>query len=270
MKEKILLIEDDAFLGDVLRRRLEVEGYSVSLARDGLEGWNMISVFRPDLILLDIVLPSMNGYEILEARAKDEFARSVPVIVISNSGQPVEINRILSLGVVDYLVKSHLEPEEVLSRVRAVFNGKDAGTAQTATRLAGRKILWVEDDAFLKDLMEAKFKREGCISLHAPDGAKALEILKTEVPDIIMIDLVLPDISGFELMSMIKKDERVKSVPLIVLSNLGQQSEIERTKQLGAIKHLVKAEREPDEIMQEIADTLAASKPAVPAAPPAN
>src|SRR3989338_11333531 len=103
---RILIIEDDIFLGDVLVKKLNVAGYDARLSRDGVAGLKELRQWKPDLVLLDIILPQMNGYEILEAKQKDRTIASIPVIVISNSGQPVEINRALALGVKDYLVNA--------------------------------------------------------------------------------------------------------------------------------------------------------------------
>ena len=119
---KILIIEDDIFLGDVLVQKFKSNGYEVNLARDGGSGLKQIYEWKPDLILLDILLPVMNGYEILEAKKKDTAISEIPVIVVSNSGQPVEINRALALGVKDYLVKAQFDPEEVLVKVRMQLN----------------------------------------------------------------------------------------------------------------------------------------------------
>src|SRR3989338_2634005 len=116
--KKILIIEDDSLLGSALKKKLVDEGLKVVLAPDGAIGFEQIKSFQPDLILLDILLPKMNGYEILEAKQKDPSIASIPVIVVSNSGQPVEIDRVMAFGVKDYLVKSQFDPEEVLVKVR--------------------------------------------------------------------------------------------------------------------------------------------------------
>src|SRR3989344_5011868 len=149
MAKKILIIEDDSFLGDVLVQKLKGEGFDVSLSRDGAEGLNKMKELKPDLILLDIILPSMNGYEILEAKQIDPQVASIPVIVISNSGQPVEISRVLALGVKDYLVKAQFDPEDVLAKVKlqfakenAVMGNVEVGVdTSTTDNLSGKKIL---------------------------------------------------------------------------------------------------------------------------------
>src|SRR5258708_35399574 len=93
MNKKILIIEDDQFLGDILTQKLRREGFDVSWVVNGAEGLKQIGIIKPDMLLLDMILPSMNGYEILEAKQKDPAIKDIPVIIVSNSGQPVGLNR---------------------------------------------------------------------------------------------------------------------------------------------------------------------------------
>lgn len=246
MTRKILLVEDDEILADVLTQKLKHEGYDVTLERDGRTGMDRMRTLKPDLVLLDIVMPQMNGYEVLEEKFKDTELRHIPVIVISNSGQPVEISRTTALGAVDHLVKAHISPEEVMAKVR-LYAGTEGSTVGVTCK--GKKILLVEDDNFLSDLLARRFGEEECTFIHAESGEKALEILATEMPDIVLLDLVLPGISGFDILERIKKDERTKGIPVVVLSNLSQESDIQRAIELGAVRHEVKAHLSPNEIV---------------------
>lgn len=258
MKKKILIIEDDAFLGKVLNEKLLKAGYDVSLVGDGGEGLRQISVQKPDLILLDIMLPTKNGYEILEAKRQDPGIAAIPVIIVSNSGQPVEISRALALGVDDYLVKAELDPDEVLEKVQLKLGNADDQTPTAgAGSLAGKKVLWVEDDSFLGDILAAKLTAEKCSLLYAKDGEAALKLIETNTPDIVLLDLVLPGISGFDVLEQLKKNDKTKNVPVIILSNLAQESDLERAKKLGAFKHFIKASIDPINIIREISSTLA-------------
>jgi len=101
----------------LLRRKLTQEGYEVSVARDGQEGLKIMREVKPDLILLDIIMPKMGGFEVMEAMAKEETLAKIPVIVISNSGQPVELDRAQKLGAKDWLIKTEFDPKEVLDKV---------------------------------------------------------------------------------------------------------------------------------------------------------
>ena len=272
MAKKILIIEDDVFLGDVLVQKLVKEGFEAIIARNGQEGFEKIKSLKPDLILLDIILPKMNGYEILESKYKDKEIKEIPVIVISNSGQPVEINRAIDLGVKDYLIKAQFDPEEVMIKVRSEMKKAEENKrvelqktlspehGQNPSILEGKKIMWVEDDKFLNDIISRKLARTKCLFFHATEGEKAMAMILEHMPDIIMLDIVLPGIDGFEILRRIKADQKIKHIPVIMLSNLGQSSNQEKSKQLGATRFLIKATVTLDDILDNIKDVLLESK----------
>lgn len=270
---RILIIEDDALLADVLVQKLKNEGFETLLARDGEDGYTQMQTLKPDLILLDILLPKMNGYEILEKKIKDPALAPIPVIVVSNSGQPVEINRALALGVKDYLVKAQFDPEEVLVKVRALLGtegnrGVDSGVAieglvnqkDNTSSLEGKKILWVEDDQFLNDIIARKLSTIKCVFFHASDGLEALKIVNAEIPDIVVLDILLPGMDGFEILHNIKSDPKTKNIPVILLSNLGRESDIEKGKGLGAALFMIKATVTPNDIVNKIQQVLSEAK----------
>ena len=117
MAKKILLIEDEEIMIDLLQRKLTKEGYEVFIARDGEEGMRTLREKNPDLVLLDIVMPKMSGFEVMEEMIKDKKLVKIPVIIISNSGQPVELDRVQKLGAKDWLIKTEFDPQEVVDKV---------------------------------------------------------------------------------------------------------------------------------------------------------
>lgn len=117
MAKKLLLIEDEEIMIGLLQKKLSQEGYEVSVARDGEEGMKAMREIKPDLILLDIVMPKMGGFEVMEEMNKDPELKKIPVIVISNSGQPVELDRAQKLGAKDWLIKTDFDPQEVIEKV---------------------------------------------------------------------------------------------------------------------------------------------------------
>lgn len=121
---KVLIIEDEEVLANVLGDKLKIEGFEVLKAKDGVEGLEKIKKDKPDLILLDILMPRMDGFGVLEMQKKDSEIADIPVIIISNSGQPVEIDRAMQLGAKDYLVKAEFDPQEVLIKVKNCLNKK--------------------------------------------------------------------------------------------------------------------------------------------------
>lgn len=123
--------------------------------------------------------------------------------------------------------------------------------------LQNKKILWVEDDAFLSDIVARKMSTVSAQLLHAADGAQTFKILENETPDLIVLDVLLPGMSGYEILEKIKQDEKIKNIPVIILSNFGQKSEVEKGLSLGAQKYLIKATLTLDEILLEMAKILA-------------
>jgi len=134
----------------------------------------------------------------------------------------------------------------------------DNDKQKEAVKSAGRGlILVVEDDTFLKNLIVQRLKREGFETQEAPDGKTALEFLKNTTPILIVLDLLMPGIDGFQVLEEVRKDPRLKGMPVIVLSNLGEEEHIERAKMLGADDYLVKAHFALGEIVEKINKLIA-------------
>ena len=112
------------------------------------------------------------------------------------------------------------------------------------------KIILVEDDDFLIDVYKVKLEKEGFEVEVIKDGAKAFERIKEVKPAVVLLDIVLPNLDGREILKILKNDPETKNIPIIVLSNLAQEEEIQKSMELGAAKYLVKAQFIPSEIIQ--------------------
>ncbi|MCH8244543.1 response regulator [Patescibacteria group bacterium] len=119
-----------------------------------------------------------------------------------------------------------------------------------------QKILVIEDDTFLRELIVQKLLKEGYEIVEAVDGEDGIKKVTEENPDIILLDIILPGIDGFEVLKKIKEDEKVKDIPVIILSNLGQQDDIDKGIKLGAKDYLIKAEFTPGEIVEKVKGVL--------------
>lgn len=119
-----------------------------------------------------------------------------------------------------------------------------------------RTVLVVEDDVFLSQLLKNRLTKEGINVLSAKDGEEAIKILKSERPDLILLDLILPKKSGFDVLQEIQSDPMLQRAPTIIISNLGQSSDVVRGKSLGAIEYFVKAQTSIDDLISKIKDFL--------------
>ncbi len=116
--KKVLIVEDEDIIIDLLKKKLLQEGYDVSIAHDGEEGLKSLREIKPDIVLLDIVMPKKSGYEVMEEMGKDPELSKIPIIIISNSGQPVELDKAKDLGAKDWLIKTEFDPQEVADKVK--------------------------------------------------------------------------------------------------------------------------------------------------------
>lgn len=127
-----------------------------------------------------------------------------------------------------------------------------------------KNILIVEDDAFLRDLISKKISSAGFNPIEAVDGKTGLEKARGGTPDLILLDLLLPAPDGFEVLKRLKQDKTTSSIPVIILSNLGQKEDIDKGMQLGAKDYLIKAQFTPEEIITKIKETLDTDENPVP------
>lgn len=123
-KVKILLIEDDPFLSSMYSTKFEMENFDVASAEDGAKGLSLALSDRPDIILLDILMPKMNGFEVLEKLRANKETKDVPVILLTNLNQRDDIEKGMALGAADYLIKAHFMPSEVVDKIKKTIANK--------------------------------------------------------------------------------------------------------------------------------------------------
>lgn len=119
---KILIIEDDSFISDMYKIKLESEGYEVFVAPDGVQGLEAAAKVKPELILLDVVMPKMDGFTVLENLKKNPEVADIPVVMLTNLGQKDSVEKGLKLGAQDYIIKAHFTPLEVVEKVKEFLN----------------------------------------------------------------------------------------------------------------------------------------------------
>ncbi|MEA3344422.1 MAG: response regulator [Patescibacteria group bacterium] len=122
MGKKILVIEDDKFLRKVISLKLDREGYEVSEAVDGEKGAKKIKEEKPDLILLDLILPGIDGFEVLSKIKTDSALSKIPIIILSNLGQKDDIEKGIKMGANDYLIKAHFTPDEIIEKIKLILD----------------------------------------------------------------------------------------------------------------------------------------------------
>lgn len=123
-KYTLVVIEDDKYLADIYAAKLKLEGFNVEIANDGEAGVKAVKKLMPDLILLDIMMPIMDGFSVLHAIKTDKETKDITVILLTNLDSPEDVKRGLEMGASDYMVKAHFVPSDIVDRVRNILNLK--------------------------------------------------------------------------------------------------------------------------------------------------
>jgi PAS domain S-box-containing protein len=204
----VLVVEDDPAAAKLLAIYLVEAGFSVEVAADGDAAFEKAQTLRPDLITLDILIPKTDGWELLTRLKADHATASIPVVVVSIVDEP---GRGFSLGAADYLLKP--VDREVLVRVmqRVVRNH--------AQDQRGRSVLVIDDDPVVLELMDAVLGAEGFEILKATDGGQGLQIARERNPALVVLDLLMPEMNGFEVVDEMHGSPQTAGIPIVVLTN---------------------------------------------------
>lgn len=197
---QVLVIDDDPLIQQLLRRKLEDEGFEVTLAVDGQDGLAAARRDQPTAIVLDIHLPRVDGWSVLSRLKSDPELKQIPVIILSIEE---DRNRGFSLGAFDYLIKP-VEPNTLVDVLRTAI-APDEG-----------EVLVVDDDADTRALVSRRLRAEGFSVSEAVDGSDALVRIRVAPPALMVLDLVMPNVDGFEVLAHVRNDGH--QFPVVVLS----------------------------------------------------
>ncbi|MGC8874439.1 MAG: response regulator, partial [Chloroflexia bacterium] len=243
--KRVLVVDDDPQIAELLRIQLDRAGYGVLVAHRGEEALEIASRELPDLITLDILMVGMDGFQVLERLRADARTARIPVIVISVVSEQRDL---LALGAVDFLSKP-LEEAALRAAVERALR----------PRGGGRQVLVAEDDPDIAGWLERVLQREGYQVCWAPDGQAALDEVRRARPDVILLDLHLPGVDGREIVARLKRDAETRDIPIIVMtaSSLDRDRDRVHVLDLGAESFLNKP-FSAEELAQEIRRVLEA------------
>jgi CheY-like chemotaxis protein len=226
----ILVVDDSAVVHGFVGGVLEEAGYAVLRADDGVEGLEAARVHRPDLIISDIDMPRMDGFEMCRRVKEDPVARSIPILILSARGAGMDIDRGFEVGANDYLTKPVSEAE-LLSHLELVLG---VGASR------GESVLVVEDVDVQRSAVVQALARQGYDVLEARDGEEGLRLAVQEPPDLVITDLVMPGLDGVEMTRRIRESEGLEDVPVVILTAADSETSRLRSRQAGVSAYLTK------------------------------
>jgi signal transduction histidine kinase/CheY-like chemotaxis protein len=236
--ERVLVVEDDAHAYELIATALGTAGYISVRARHGEEVMRLARETRPVAVTLDLVLPGVDGWEVLKALKSDPSTRDIPVVIISRVDER-ELG--VALGADDYFVKP-VDRDRLLARVRQLTT-----TDQSKTRL-----LLIDDDTTLHELLDDELTRLGYTIESAFNGESGFAAAKSNAPDVIILDLMMPGMSGFEVAGLLKDEPSTARIPILVLTSKEISADDRRELQSKVAACVQKGKSARDQLVAEI------------------
>ncbi|HEY4640022.1 MAG TPA: response regulator, partial [Thermoanaerobaculia bacterium] len=236
--ERVLVVEDDAHAYDLISTALNSAGYLSVRARHGDEAIRLAREARPVAVTLDLVLPGIDGWEVLKTLKSDADTRDIPVVIISRVD---ERDLGVALGADDYFVKP-VDRDRLLNRVRQLTTAD-----QSKTRL-----LLIDDDTSLHELLDDELTRLGYTIESAFNGETGFAAAKENAPDVIILDLMMPGMSGFEVAGLLKDNPSTARIPILVLTSKEISADDRRELQSKVAACVQKGKSARDQLVAEI------------------
>jgi PAS domain S-box-containing protein len=221
----VLVVDDSAPMRELIRGQLEQAGYLVAEANGGASALQLARLLQPQLITLDVMLPDLDGFDVIQVLRNDPLTRDLPVLFVSATSERA---RALALGGSAFISKPFTS-DELISQIRALLAPRQ------------RRVLVVDDDYHVRPTLARLLQRGGFQVSEAADGRTGLELIERNPPDLVLLDIRMPDIDGYEVLRQLKLNPLHQHIPVVILtaSDLGKSAQ-QRALALGAVRYLEK------------------------------
>ncbi|HIE01048.1 MAG TPA: response regulator [Thiotrichaceae bacterium] len=243
----ILVIDDDSTVRELFKGYLSKLGYAVAVAASGTEGFRLVKKLRPDAIILDVKMPGIDGWDVLSKLKSNPLLSDIPVIMTSIEDHQ---NEGYALGATDYLLKPvrHEQLAFILDKYRIKDDSQNL-------------VMVVEDDVVIREVVVEMLKNVGWRVFKAENGKVALDQLNNKKPSLILLDLIMPVMDGFEFLSHLREKEKWSSIPVIVLTSTHLSPE-EQARLQGNVETIFQKETyNRDDLLLHLHQLIASSKP---------
>ncbi|HBP01052.1 MAG: Multi-sensor hybrid histidine kinase [Candidatus Moranbacteria bacterium GW2011_GWE1_49_15] len=261
---KILLVEDDQMIADIYRNKFESAGFDFVNAKTGKEVLKYVGMENFDLVLLDMVLPEMSGMDVLkEIKRSGNYDKNIRVIIFSNLNPSDVQKEALENGAEGFIGKMQYTPSELVVEIRRLLNQyseqdknrnrKDGNSSDGARK---GKLLLIEDEEIFLEMFGKKLEDDGYEVVKANNGAWGIKEVANGNYDLIITDMVMPAMTGEEIISRLKADEKTKNIPIIAISASVPDEKIEGVKAMGVAEFFLKTHIVPSDLSRKVGELL--------------
>lgn len=230
-KKTILYVDDSPVMHHFVKTTLGDSDYNLITAVDGVDGYEKYCQYLPNIIITDIEMPGMSGLELCRKIKENNEGRFIPVVILSSKSQPIDIDTAFNYGADDYLVKP-VSPDNLIEKIKDYFGVLD--------RKKRNKILVVDDSKVSAEMISHALMKNSHNVIMASTAEQAIELAIKERPEIVITDVEMPGMTGYDLVKILRDIPELKEVSFIMMSSRDRKSDIKKSEKLGVSRYFIK------------------------------
>ncbi len=263
---KIIIVEDDPMISEIYHRKFSESDFEVLIATSAEQALNLAKTEENvDLVMTDLIMPKMDGFELIEALRGGDYDENIKIIVTSNLSEQADRERAATLGANGFVAKSDYSPSELVTEVERLMDqyqqqqknsSKIENSQKGEGHSNGKKVLLIEDEEIFIEMFGDKLRQDGFIVEAARNGAWGVKEVMKNPYDLLVVDMVMPAMTGEEMVARIKLNEDTKNIPIIVLSASVEEDVAKRVKEMGVQAFFVKTQITPSMLSRKVEELL--------------
>lgn len=263
---KIVIVEDDSMIAEIYKKKFSESGFEVLMAASGEEVLSLAKREKIDIILLDLIMPKMDGFTVTKNLRSGKYDPNIKIIIFSNLNQAEDKEKAMNLGANGFIAKSNYNPSELVAEVERLANQMEE-QKKNAERIHNqnnsqekkegeKRILMIEDEEVFLDMFGGKLKQDGFSVTFAKNGVWGFREALRGKFDLFIVDMIIPAMNGEEIVAKIKMEETIKNTPIIILSASIDKTAEKEIKKLNLEGFFLKTQITPSELSKKVSEIL--------------
>ena len=262
----IIIVEDDPMISEIYQKKFSDSGFHVMVAESGDQALTLAKKEKVDVMLLDLIMPKMDGFEVIKTVRGGGYDENIKVIIFSNLNQKEDHDKAMKLGADGFILKADYTPSALVKEVERLMDQYREGEKNNLRmngdksvideKTAGKRILLIEDESIFIEMFGDKLRQDGYEVESANNGAWGLKEALAKKFDIFIIDMVMPALTGDEIVARLKTEDSTKNIPIIILSASVDREVEKKVLALGADAFYVKTQIIPSQLSKRVAEFL--------------
>lgn len=261
----IIIVEDDPMISEIYQKKFTDSGFQVFVATSGEQTLSIAKQEKIDVILLDLIMPRMSGFEVVENLRGGGYDPNIKIIIFSNLSATEDREKALKMGANGFVAKSEYTPSDLVKEIQRLLGqyqeqdknfSRNNGEVKSYTKDGAKKILVIEDEEIFIEMFGEKLKQEGYAVSFARNGAWGVKEAMREKFDLFIIDMVMPAMTGEEIVTKLKMEENTKNIPIIMFSASVENDAAKKMEDMGVQAFFVKTNITPSDLAKKAEELL--------------